>query len=182
MRITDMITQNEFAWNFIIFSPLLLSGMNRGNKWKFKFWSYGLKGKSSLYFRRDSDALTGPVSFLPDKRLVIRPVLTYALPGARGGGGGTPYITYTGMCRPTGSWFWSSWFRTAYPFQRRFLEQGIIFRTHESSSFVSSHLKLFKDRLHLKIRFNALTSKLLYSLHLKTEYKNWRISRMGYQF
>ena len=55
-----------------------------------------------------------------------------------------PYITYTGMCRPTGSWFWSSWFRTGYPFQRRFLERGIIFRTHESSSFVSSHLKLFK--------------------------------------
>ena len=43
------------------------------------------------------------------------------------------------------------------------LERGIIFRTHESSSFVSSHLKLFKDRLLLKIRFNALTSKLLYS-------------------
>ena len=34
------------------------------------------------------------------------------------------YITYTGMCRPTGSWFWSSWFRTGYPFQRRFLERG----------------------------------------------------------
>ena len=37
-----------------------------------------------------------------------------------------------------------------------------IFRTHESSSFVNSHLKLFKNRL-LLIRFNALTSKLLYS-------------------
>ena len=47
-------------------------------------------------------------------------------------------------------------FRTGYLFQRRFLERGIIFRTHESSSFVSSHLKLFKDRL-------LLTSKLLYS-------------------
>ena len=46
--------------------------------------------------------------------------------------------------------------RTGYPFQRRFLERGIIFRTHESSSFVSSHFKLFKDRLLLKIRFNAL--------------------------
>ena len=80
-----------------------------------------------------------------------------------GGGGVLPYITYTGMCRPTGSWFWSSWFRTGYPFQRRFLERGIVFRTHESSSFVSSHLKLLKDRLLLKIRFNALTSKLLYS-------------------
>ena len=51
------------------------------------------------------------------------------------------------------------------------LERGIIFRTHESFSFVSSHLKLFKDRLLLKIRFNVLTSKLLYSLHLRTEYK-----------
>ena len=38
------------------------------------------------------------------------------------------------------------------------LERGII--TYESSSFVSSHLKLFKDRLLLKILFNALTSKL----------------------
>ena len=44
-----------------------------------------------------------------------------------------PYITYTGMCRPKGSWFWSSWFRTGYPFQTRFLERGIIFRTQESS-------------------------------------------------
>ena len=41
-------------------------------------------------------------------------------------GGVLPYITYKGMCRPTGSWFWSSWFRTGYPFQRRFLERGII--------------------------------------------------------
>ena len=50
-----------------------------------------------------------------------------------------------------------------YPFQWRFLERGIIFRTHESSSFVISHWKLFKDRLLLRVRFNALTSKLLYS-------------------
>ena len=49
------------------------------------------------------------------------------------GRGVLPYITYMGMCRPKGSWFWSSWFRTGYPFQRRFLERGIIFRTHESS-------------------------------------------------
>ena len=42
-----------------------------------------------------------------------------------GEGGALPYITYTGMCRPTGSWFWSSWFRMGYPFQRRFLERGI---------------------------------------------------------
>ena len=82
------------------------------------------------------------------------------------------------MFRPTGSWVWSSWFRTGYPFQRRFLERGVIFRTHESSSFVSSHLKLFKDRLLLKIRFNELTSKLLCSCcTLERSIKNWPISR-----
>ena len=31
--------------------------------------------------------------------------------------------------------------RTRYPFQKHFLEQDIIFRTHEISSFVSTHLK-----------------------------------------
>ena len=30
------------------------------------------------------------------------------------GRGVLPYITHTGMCRPTGSWFSSSWFRTGY--------------------------------------------------------------------
>ena len=81
------------------------------------------------------------------------------------------------------SWFWSSWFRTGYPFQRHFLERGIIFRMHESSTFVSSHLKVFKDRLLLKIRFNALTSKPLYSCYtLERSIKNWFISRTGYQF
>ena len=39
MRITDMIIQDEF----INFSPQLLWEMNRGNKWEFKCWSYGLK-------------------------------------------------------------------------------------------------------------------------------------------
>ena len=98
-------------------------------------------------------------------------------------GGALPYITYTGMCRPTESWFWSSWFRKGYPFQRRFLERGIIFRTHESSTFVSSHLKVFKDRLLLKTRFNALISKPLYSCcTLERSKKNWPISRTGYQF
>ena len=97
--------------------------------------------------------------------------------------GGVQYShTYTGMCRPTGSWFWSSWFRTGYPFQRRFLERGIIFRTRESSGLVSSRLKLFKDRMLLKMRFSALTSKLLYSSCLERSIKNWPISRRGYQF
>ena len=90
----------------------------------------------------------------------------------RGGGGVLPYITYTGMCCPKGS-----------PFQRRFLERGIIFRTRQSSTFVSSHLKLFKDRLLLKIRLNALTSKPLYSCcSLEQSIKNWPISRTWYQF
>ena len=63
------------------------------------------------------------------------------------------------------------------------LERGIIFRIHESSSFVSSHLKLFNDRLLLKIRFNALTSKVLYSCcTLERSIKNWPICRTGYQF
>ena len=64
-----------------------------------------------------------------------------------------------------------------------FLERGIIFRTHKSSTFVSSHLKLFKDRLLLKIPFNELTSKPLYSCcTLERSIKNWPISRTGYQF
>ena len=56
------------------------------------------------------------------KRLVLKRIMSQSLLI-----GEMPYITYTGMCRPTGSWFWSSWFRTGYPFQRRFLERGIIF-------------------------------------------------------
>ena len=98
------------------------------------------------------------------------------------GRGVLPYINYTGLCRSTGSWFWSSLFRTGYPFQRRFLERGITFRTHESSSFVSSDLKLFKDRLLLRIRFNALTSKLLHSCcTLGRSITNLPISWKGYQ-
>ena len=98
------------------------------------------------------------------------------------GRGVLPYINYTGLCRSTGSWFWSSLFRTGYPLQRRFLERYITFRTHESSSFVSSDLKLFKDRLLLRIRFNALTSKLLHSCcTLERSIKNLPISWKGYQ-
>ena len=41
----------------------------------------------------------------------------------------------------------------------------------------------FKDRLLLKIRFNKLTSKLLYSCcTLERSIKNWPISRTGYPF
>ena len=48
------------------------------------------------------------------------------------------------------------------------------------STFVSSHLKAFKDRLLLKIRFSASTSKPLYSCcTLERSIKNWPISRTG---
>ena len=109
--------------------------------------------------------------YVPLNRVQFSPFWLWKRVWKSPGGRVLPYITYVGMCRPTGSWFWSSWFRMGYPFHRRFVERGIIFRTHESSSFVSSHLKLFKDRLLLKTWFNALTSKLLYSLQLRTEYK-----------
>ena len=65
--------------------------------------------------------------------------------------------------------------RMGYPFQRRFLERGIMIRMHESSSFVSNHLKLFKVRLRLKIWFNTLCT-------LERSIKNWPIFRTGYQF
>ena len=116
---------------------------------------------------KDGGSLSLAPKFLP---LSFQPVVTQA---PSPGGGVLPYITYTGMCRPTGSWFWSSWFRTGYPFHRRFLERGIIFRTHESTSFVSSHLKLiiqgqiaFKNTVQC---VNKQTVVLL--LHPRTEYK-----------
>ena len=92
--------------------------------------------------------------------------------GGGGGGGGYSHTLPMRVCAA----------QRGRDFEAPDLERGIIFRTHESSRFVSSHLKLFKNRLLLKIQFNALTSKLLYSLHLRTEYKNWPISRTGYQF
>ena len=55
-------------------------------------------------------------------------------------GGVLPYIAYTGMCRPAGSGFWS-W---------RFLERGIIFRTHENLQF-SGALNESMDQNHLNI-------------------------------
>ena len=56
--------------------------------------------------------------------------------------------------------------------------------SNASSSFVSSYLKLFKDRLLLKIRFNARVNKqtVVLLLHPERSIKNWPISRMGYQF
>ena len=120
------------------------------------------------------------------------------------GEGGTPIHYLCGYVPPNGVVSLKLLIQNGVPFERRFLERGIIFRTHESSSFVSSQLKLFKDRLLLKIRFSALTSKLLYSCctlqrsikklaHfqngvsvlgriLERGIKNWPISRTGYQF
>ena len=76
------------------------------------------------------------------------------IPLKSGGGGNTPTHYLNEYVPPTER---GRDFTTGYPFKRRFLEQGIIFPTHESSSFVSNHLKLFKDRLLLKIRFNLQT-------------------------
>ena len=102
-------------------------------------------------------------------------------------GGVLPYIRYTGMCRPTGSWFWSSWFRTGYPFQRRFLEWGI--KNCGSQPYLL--LKIVADyeeafiwcisRTNKEISFEKNRAISIYKLS-RTEYKNWPISRTGYQF
>ena len=55
---------------------------------------------------------------------------TQALPDW--GGGVLHHNTFQGMCWPTESWFWDSWFGTGYPFSGRFLEWCIIFRRYES--------------------------------------------------
>ena len=90
-----------------------------------------------------------------------------------GEGGVLPYTTYTGMCRPTGSWFWSSRFRTGYPFQRRFLERGIIFRTHESSSTLDDYEEAFIwciSRTNKEISFKKNRAISIYKLS-RAEYK-----------
>ena len=129
--------------------------------------------------------------------------LSYRRPRGWGGGGYSHTLPLR-VCAAQRGRHLSSWFRKGYPFQRRFVERGIIFRTHKSSSFVSNHLKLFKDRLLLKIRLNALLKQtVILLLHPRTEYKklahfqngvsvlarilergikNWPISRTGYQF
>ena len=90
----------------------------------------------------------------------------------RNPGGVLPYNTYTGMCRPAGRDFKAPGLERGIHFRGVFLERDIIFRTHESSSFVSNHLKLFKDRLLLKIRLNALLKQtVILLLHPRTEYK-----------
>ena len=83
---------------------------------------------------------------------------------ARGGGGGYSHTLPIQVCAAQRNRdFEAPDLERGIHFRGLYLERGMIFRTHESSSFVSSHLKLFKDRLLLKTRFNALTNKLLYS-------------------
>lgn len=64
-----------------------------------------------------------------------------------------PRNTCTGMCCPTGSWFSVSWFRTGYPFWRRFLKRGIIFWTRESSSNYQQTLKIVYREFARKIPY-----------------------------
>ena len=71
-----------------------------------------------------------------------------------GGGGGNTihYILHIRVCAAQRDRdFEAPDLERGIHFRGVFVERGIIFRTHESSSFVSSHLKLFKDRLLLKI-------------------------------
>ena len=103
-------------------------------------------------------------------------------------GGALPYITYTGMCRPTGSWFWSSWFRTGYnisnarklqfckqPFE--IIQGQIAFKNTVQCVNKQTVILLlhpgteYKKLAHFNFRANS-----------KTGYKNWPISRTGYQF
>ena len=104
------------------------------------------------------------------------------------------------MCRPKGSWFWDSLSRTGYPFQRRFLERGIIFRTHESfklsaaTCYSYKPVKLVKAKLVIenllvccvlksnKQRNNLKNRALESYAILERGIKNWPISRTGYHF
>ena len=79
-----------------------------------------------------------------------------------------PYITYTSMCRPTGSWFWSSWFRTGHPFQRRFLERGI--KNCGSRRYLL--LKIVADYEEAFIWCISQTNKEIYFLKKKQDYFN----------
>ena len=67
------------------------------------------------------------------------------------GGRVLPYNTYTGMCRPTGSWFWSSWFRTGYPFQRRFLARtGYNFSNARKLQFCKQPFEIIRGQIAFK--------------------------------
>ena len=82
-------------------------------------WTFILWISAAVY---QAEGKAGNVPFSPFFSVTLVWIIT-----REGGGGVLPYIPYTGMCHPTGLWFWSSWFRRRYPFQRRFLERGVIF-------------------------------------------------------
>ena len=60
----------------------------------------------------------------------------------RGGGGGYSHALPTRVCSAQRGRDFEA-LRTGYPFQRRFLERGIIFRTHESSSTPDDYEEAF---------------------------------------
>ena len=82
---------------------------------------------------------------------------------SRGGGGRDSHTLLYGYVPPNGVVILKHLIQNGVSISEAFSRTGMIFQTHESSSFVSSHFKLFEDRLLLKKRFNTLTSKLLYS-------------------
>ena len=60
------------------------------------------------------------------------------------------------------------------------LERGIIFRTYESSSFVSSHFTFFiQGQIAFKNTVQCINKQ---TVVLERGIKNWPISRTGYQF
>ena len=54
-----------------------------------------------------------------------------------GPGGVLPYNSYSGMCRPTGSYFWDSDLKRGIIF-RTFSERGTTFQMHESFQILST--------------------------------------------
>ena len=84
-------------------------------------------------------------------------------PPSTPGGGVLPYITYTGMCRPTGSWFWSSWFRTGNPFQRRFARK---------LQFCKQPFEIIQGQIAFKNTVQCVNKQtVVLLLHPRTEYR-----------
>ena len=106
---------------------------------------------------------------------------TYSRPGGRGGGG-TPIHYLYGYVPPKGVVILKLLIQKGVSISEVFPRTGYnISNAQKLSTFVSSHLEVFKDRLLLKTRFNALTSKPLYSCcTLERSIENWPISRTGY--
>ena len=86
-----------------------------------------------------------------------------------------------GMCRPTRSWFWSSWFRTGYSFQRRFLDRGIKncgSRLYLLLKIVADYKEAFIwyiSRTNKEISFFKKTGLFQLTKFLERSIKNWPI-------